>query len=86
MGIYSDFRIDKDRCKRCGRLLYKYVTSKKTRRVLTEWDNDLIIATLIDICCGYCGGLTEIFYQADMLPIQCESATEKRRFAWAPAA
>ena len=83
MGIISDLSADGDRCKHCGRLLHKHYGGKHTRRLLREWDGDIVFAMIVDITCGWCGAVNEIFYQADMLsPV---SAPRPGRWAWAAA-
>jgi ribosomal protein S27E len=81
MGSVSDIAADGDRCQHCGLLLHKHYGGKRTRELLREWDGDIVFATLVDITCGWCGAVNEIFYQADMLPTV--SAPRPGRWAWA---
>ena len=46
MGIYSDLEFDGTRCKHCNKLLYKNFGGKKTRGTYTEWDSELVLATV----------------------------------------
>lgn len=84
MGIPSDIAADNDRCKNCGRLLYKHYGGKRTRELLRLWDGDIVFALMVDVTCAWCGAVNEIFYVADMLPTI--SAPRRGRFAWAAAA
>lgn len=81
--IHSDLEADGDKCKHCGRLLHKHFGGKRTRELLRLWDDDVVFATMVDITCGYCGAVNEIFYIADMLPTISTTPTPGR-FAWAP--
>lgn len=81
--MISDLRTDGNRCKRCGYLLHRHYGSKRRRCTLREWDGGLVIATFVDIRCQFCGGLTSIFYQADMLP---PPSPRRGRFAAVAAA
>ena len=81
--MISELRADGALCRNCGRLLHKHIASKRTRRVLTDYDGGLVIGTWIDIRCRQCRGITSVFYQADMLP---QPTTRRRRFASVAAA
>ena len=81
--IHSDLEADGDKCQHCGRLLHKHYDGKRTRELLHEWDGDIVYATMVDVTCGWCGAVTSIFYQADMLP--AVSTTRPGRWAWAAA-
>jgi hypothetical protein len=83
MGIMSDIEADGDRCRRCGRELYRHFAGKHTRRLLRERDGDIVYATIVNIRCAHCGVVNEIFWAADMLP--AVSAPRRGRFAWAAA-
>jgi len=80
--VFSDIAADGNRCRNCGRLLSKHYGGKTTRELLRLWDNDVVFAIVVDVTCAFCGAVNEIFYQADMLPTV---ATNRGRFAWAPA-
>jgi ribosomal protein S27E len=78
--IQSDLSFDETQCKNCGRLLYRHYGGKHTRRSLREWDGDVVFATMADVRCAYCGEISTIFYQADMLP-SITTTTRRKRFA-----
>ena len=59
MGILSDFAADSNRCQHCGRLLHEHFGGKRTRELLRLWDDDVVIATMVDITCGWCGAVIE---------------------------
>lgn len=79
--MISDLEADKDTCAHCGRLLHENFGGKRERELLRLWDDDVVFATMVDIRCGYCGEISTIFYQADMLPPV--SAPRPGRWAWA---
>lgn len=81
--IHSDLESGGDRCKHCGRLLHEHYGGKHTRERLREWDDDVVFATMVDVTCGWCGAVNEIFYSADLLP--SVSAPRRGRFGWAAA-
>lgn len=72
MGIRSEIKADSDRCKHCGRLLHEHYNGKHTRQTLREYDDDVWMATMVDVRCGYCGKITPIFYIADAFPQRAE--------------
>jgi ribosomal protein S27E len=77
MGIRTEIKADADKCKHCGRLLHQYYAGKRVRQALREWDDDIWIATMVDVRCAYCGGMTSIFYIADALPQRAEPGQGK---------
>jgi ribosomal protein S27E len=81
MGIASDIEADGDRCHNCGCLLWENFGGKHTRELLREWDGDIVFATMVDVTCGWCGAVNDIFYSADLLPPV--SVPRRRRWAWA---
>ena len=83
--MISDLRADGDLCRNCGCLLHKHYGGKRRRRVLREWDNDAIIATLVDIRCGHCNKVNTIFYMADGISA-VSTPRRKGRFASVAAA
>ena len=44
MGVYSEIRIDSDRCDDCGHLLYEHIASVRSREMLAEYDGELHVA------------------------------------------
>ena len=82
--MISDIAADSDRCQHCGRLLHKHFGGKHTRELLRLWDDDVVFATIVDITCAWCGAVTSIFYQADMLPA-VSTTPRLGRFGWAAA-
>lgn len=83
--MISDIAADGDRFRYCGRLLYQNFSGKRTLTLLREWDGDVVFATMVDVTCGWCGAVNEIFYIADMLPTISTTPTRRGGFAWVPA-
>ncbi|MBI4847900.1 MAG: hypothetical protein HY808_04885 [Nitrospirae bacterium] len=50
----------------CGRLLAECFGGKRTRQTLRFCDDDLCDAVVIDVFCGYCGCVNEIFWTAQL--------------------
>jgi ribosomal protein S27E len=68
MGIHTELKNDRDQCRHCGRVLHRHFGGKRTREVLREHEGDVVIATMVDVTCAACRGVTSIFYMADLLP------------------
>lgn len=81
--IHSDLKFDGTRCENCKRLLCKHIASKRIRRGLCEYDNDIVFSTMVDIICASCGAVNSIFWAADMLPA-LSMEPRHRRFGCAP--
>jgi phage FluMu protein Com len=79
--IQSDLEFDGDRCNHCGRLLHKHYGGHELYPTLRFYDGDIVFALMVDIRCGYCGVVNEIFWAADMIP---PALIKKGAFKYAP--
>lgn len=70
MALQSDLYFDQTRCVACGILLHRNFAGKRPREVLREFEEELFIATMVEVTCSACGGSTEIFYQGEAIGLQ----------------
>jgi hypothetical protein len=85
MGLIAELKADGDKCRYCGRILYEHFGGKRTRRFLREYEGELCVATIVDLECAFCGGITSLFYMVDLLPQFPSQREGARLFGCAPA-
>ncbi len=69
VSIYSEIQFDRYTCDHCGYQLYQHFGGKHTREVLWEHESELVIATIVDVRCAECAGVSSVFYMAEPLNV-----------------
>ena len=73
MGVYSEIRIDSDRCDDCGHLLYEHIASVRSHETLAEYDGELHVALVKLVECSGCGYVTRIHYMGEPVSVRLEA-------------
>lgn len=85
MGISTELKIDKDRCKNCGCLLSENIKRKRPSYTLYEYDSTLYYALVYHITCSKCNHVNEIFYIGQPISELLGEFEEKADFGCVPA-